>query len=110
MNDTKGHEVGDQLLIRASDCLKRQFDGYALFRVGGDEFLILCLQIEEEELEERVKALRADMKKKDAVMAIGYVWKPAITEDMDGLIRRADERMYEEKRAWYGREADGENC
>ena len=68
------------------------------------------IYLEEQEMPKQWYNVRADMKKKDAVMAIGYVWKPAITEDMDGLIRRADERMYEEKRAWYGREADGENC
>ena len=105
MNDAEGHQEGDQLLIRASMCLKRQFEKYALFRVGGDEFLALCPQIEEEELKKRIEALRADMQKANAVMAIGYVWHSDGKEDIDHLIKQADERMYEDKRVWYGREA-----
>lgn len=102
MNDTKGHQVGDQLLVRASQCLKRQFTEYALFRVGGDEFLVLCLQIEKEELDRRIEALRVDMLKEDASMAIGAAWQADGTADIDQMIRWADQRMYEEKKAWYG--------
>lgn len=102
MNDAEGHQEGDQLLIRASKCLKRQFEEYALFRVGGDEFLALCPQIEEEELKKRIDALRADMQKAVAVMAIGYVWQSDGKKDIDHLIKQADKRMYEEKRVWYG--------
>lgn len=107
MNDTKGHQVGDQLLIRASKCLKRQFGEYALFRIGGDEFLALCPQIEEQELKKRIESLRVDMQKTDAVMAIGCVWQSDGKKDMDQLIKQADKRMYEEKRDWYGKAAKG---
>ncbi len=100
-NDTKGHQMGDLLLIHAGQCLGRQFGDYALFRIGGDEFLALCVQIGEEELEERVKNLRADMQSNGIAMAIGCVWRSNGKEDIDQLIKEADDRMYEEKRTWY---------
>jgi len=53
-NDSFGHGAGDALLIRASKCLQRGFGEYALFRIGGDEFLVLCEGISREELSERV--------------------------------------------------------
>lgn len=41
-NDTLGHQYGDQLLITAASILKRNTRGYDLvFRLGGDEFLII---------------------------------------------------------------------
>ena len=36
-------------------------------------------------------------------MALGCVWRPDSKEDMDYLIKQADQRMYEEKRALYAK-------
>lgn len=102
-NDTKGHQEGDRLLLRACECLKRSFEDFELFRVGGDEFLALCAGIREEELLQRTEKVRKEMKKSDAAMALGCVWRPDGKEDMDHLIRQADQRMYEEKRALYAK-------
>lgn len=100
-NDTKGHREGDRLLIRASECLKKAFGDHALFRVGGDEFLVLCKGITEEELEERIGLLKKEMKEHNALMALGHVWYQGGKHGMDQLMKEADSRMYEEKRAWY---------
>ncbi len=102
-NDSKGHKAGDDLLVRASGCLKKKFGDYKLFRVGGDEFLALCAGIEEKELLGRVNALREQMRKDKAFMALGCIWRADSRENMDKLLAKADERMYEEKRAYYQR-------
>lgn len=100
-NDEKGHLEGDNLLMRASECLRKTFGDYALFRVGGDEFLALCEGISQEELAERVAALKQEMETGNALMALGWVWSESGDEDMDQLMKEADTLMYEEKRAWY---------
>ena len=100
-NDTKGHGAGDELLIRASECLEREFGEYDLFRVGGDEFLVLCEGISEEELLKRVELVREDMKKSDAMMALGFVWRVDGRQSPDALIAEADNRMYEDKMEMY---------
>lgn len=101
INDTQGHQAGDDLLIRASECLKREFGEYSLFRVGGDEFLVLCAGITEEELNKRAEALKQDMQENSALMALGCVWRAKSTEDMDKLLAEADNKMYEDKRRYY---------
>jgi diguanylate cyclase (GGDEF)-like protein len=101
VNDTLGHEAGDQLLIQASDCLKRVFPEDQVFRMGGDEFLVLYSKVTEDELLRQIKLLEADMKEHDVVIAIGYVWRPDSTENIDKLLMEADEQMYENKRAYY---------
>lgn len=106
MNDTKGHREGDRLLIRASECLRKAFGDYDLFRVGGDEFLVLCTGIIEEELDERMDLLKREMQEQNALMALGRVWYGSGRYNMDQLIKEADGRMYEEKRAWYARKHD----
>lgn len=103
-NDTEGHQAGDKLLIRASECLKKIFGDYRLFRVGGDEFIALCTGIEEEELSKRVERLKVDMRKRNAPMSIGCVWRVDTRESVDKLLTLADNRMYENKRMLYATE------
>ena len=35
VNDTMGHKAGDQLILRACDCLSKAFGDYCVFRIGG---------------------------------------------------------------------------
>ena len=100
-NDSMGHGAGDMLLIRASECLRRAFGEYALFRVGGDEFLVLCEGISREELGERVEAMKEDMCRSNARMALGSVWRGNGEENIDDLIAEADRQMYADKMEWY---------
>lgn len=105
-NDSMGHGAGDALLIRASECLRRAFGDYALFRVGGDEFLVLCEGISREELQEKVEAMKADMHRSNALMALGFVWRRDGKENMDTLIAEADRQMYADKMEWYTKRSD----
>ena len=46
INDTKGHEVGDSLLIEVAARLKRSLGSHdVIARLGGDEFAILCTSV-----------------------------------------------------------------
>jgi diguanylate cyclase (GGDEF)-like protein len=101
INDTVSHQAGDALLIRTSQCLQRVFPHDPVFRVGGDEFLVLCSGITQEGLEESVEALRAETAANDVVLAFGYLWQPDSTGDMDQLFHQVDQQMYHNKRAYY---------
>lgn len=101
VNDTLGHSAGDQLLIQASECLKRVVSGYELFRIGGDEFLVICNGITEAQLLELKAQVKMELKKHSVVMAIGSVWRPDSKGDMDKLLAIADEQMYIDKNEYY---------
>jgi GGDEF domain-containing protein len=81
--------------------LEDVFGEYSLFRLGGDEFLVLCSGITEDELNNKVECLRYKMQKKDALMAVGCEWRPKSVGDFDNLLALADQRMYEDKRRYY---------
>ena len=100
INDNLGHKAGDELIIRASTCLKEIFNKKSIYRVGGDEFLVLCKDIEEDVFLDKVKVLREKMKEYDANMSLGYIWKSEVI-DLDEYVAQADKLMYEEKRAFY---------
>lgn len=101
INDTKGHKAGDELIVRACESLKRVFADAGLFRVGGDELLALCSQIEEEALAKKIEVLRADLCEHDVVMAIGADCRRDGRANFDGLLSTAEKRMYEDKAAYY---------
>lgn len=101
VNDTLGHKEGDNLLLRACDCLKRCLGEYELFRVGGDEFVVICKGITEQKLNEYIEMLRVDMEHNHAMMAIGCEWKSCYDDNIDVLLVSADSKMYEDKRKYY---------
>lgn len=100
VNDSLGHQAGDELIIRASQCLQKMFRKTDIYRIGGDEFLVLCKGVEKENFKSRVENLRKEMQERDAIMSLGCLWEKEVT-DIDALIASADKLMYQEKQAYY---------
>jgi diguanylate cyclase (GGDEF)-like protein/PAS domain S-box-containing protein len=107
VNDTRGHVVGDQLLVEAAQRIAscvRNSDTVA--RLGGDEFTVVLQGLEDREAVERVagdviKALAAPFaigQKTICVSAsIGIATCPADAEDPESLTAAADLAMYNAK-------------
>ena len=103
VNDTEGHEMGDRLLKNACESLRRVFADYGLFRIGGDEFLAAANGVTREQLGERVKLLKEDMKQHDVNMAVGEVWIDKAPRNPDALLTEAEKLMYQDKAEYYKR-------
>jgi diguanylate cyclase (GGDEF)-like protein len=103
VNDSKGHKEGDALLVRACDCLRDIFNepDEVIFRVGGDEFLVICSGITKEKLFYKVSRLKHHTREKAVLLATGAVWRTNARETIDRLITEADSCMYEDKREYY---------
>lgn len=109
VNDTLGHVVGDELLVRIGHRLRgavRDMDTVA--RLGGDEFVVLLPNIGRDhaaELAARlVTQLREPMMLEEAPeyraqVSIGLVMFPDDGDTADALLRHADQAMYAAKRA-----------
>ena len=101
VNDTEGHEAGDRYIRKACQSLSSAFGEYNLFRVGGDEFLGLCLGIDETSLKEKEELLRKNMQDNSVILAVGTVWSGKGKKDIDTLISNAEKLMYEDKLQYY---------
>lgn len=100
-NDASGHEAGDRLLIAAGDLLKETFDGYEIYRVGGDEFMVLCPNMDENDYKERLEYVRNIQKKRgDVILAIGGKYSTDISHVLENM-KQADIEMYENKKLYY---------
>ncbi len=99
-NDKFGHDYGDHLICSVSEKIKNHFPD-AVFRVGGDEFVVLCQGVERAEFECKVAELRGAMQQEEEVsFSIGSNWSDG---DVDVIrqIMRADELMYIDKQNYY---------
>lgn len=101
VNDRKGHDAGDQYLVDACECLKKSFGKYGLFRIGGDELLAICAEIKEVALCQGVEQLNKDLREKSVHMAVGSIWEGNNSHCVEGLIAKAEKRMYKDKAAYY---------
>ncbi|MEN9542405.1 MAG: hypothetical protein RJB54_759 [Actinomycetota bacterium] len=108
VNDSYGHDVGDQLLAQVANRLKRLIpEGSLLARLGGDEFGAL---ITGEDGFEIAQALRATLSYPFILEGLELKLDVSIGEARnlpgenlaDQLLRRADEAMYQAKRTKAG--------
>ena len=99
VNDEQGHRAGDELIVRAAGTIAGIFAEDA-YRVGGDEFVVILLDVSREEFARKTEQLHRQMQKNGVDASIGGVWQ-ASTENLENLLRRADENMYREKKRYY---------
>lgn len=113
VNDSHGHEVGDQVLIAAAQRMTRELrSGDTVARHGGDEFVILLVNILNMDDAQKVgeKLLASIAGPIDTAVgslsiscSIGIAICPPHGEDLDVLRKHADQAMYQSKAA-------GRNC
>lgn len=99
VNDEQGHRAGDELIVRAAGTIAGIFAEDA-YRVGGDEFVVILLDVSREDFARKTEQLRSQMQENSVDASIGGVWQ-ASTENLENLLRRADENMYREKKRYY---------
>ncbi|WP_422746514.1 diguanylate cyclase domain-containing protein [Mycobacterium sp. WMMD1722] len=95
-NDQYGHDAGDDLLVAFADTLRGSVgDDGMVFRLGGDEFLLLLVGADQSAAERIVDRVRERWSRSG--VAVGF--SAGIATGEQDLIRIADERMYAAKRS-----------
>lgn len=105
INDTCSHRDGDMVLKKTASLLRTSFRGEdRIFRIGGDEFLVLIHDQYEDNLEKTAVRVREDMQKictftsgKNIRVKFSYgiAWGPM--NNLSKIIHRADKDMYQSK-------------
>ncbi|MCR5204418.1 MAG: GGDEF domain-containing protein [Lachnospiraceae bacterium] len=102
INDTKGHPAGDEAIRAAAKIMKKNLHkGCHLYRIGGDEFVIVCIGVDKERIEKMKTNLNLDMQKSPYSFAIGAATMVE-HEKFDDVYIRADREMYKNKREMKG--------
>ena len=101
INDENGHAAGDVALKTLADCFwKSASTNQRVYRIGGDEYVILCSNSTEDEVKDLIMRIKEKVNSTAYSCSIGYAMK---TEDstLDSLYQQADANMYKEKKLYY---------
>jgi len=100
-NDHQGHMAGDLLLKNAAIILQSVFIGDEIYRVGGDEFLILLPETNEEDIRKKI----AETKKKSELFDnVSFATGSCLlreNRDLKTALSEADAKMYQDKENCY---------
>ena len=109
INDSQGHLAGDHLLKDVAETLQElDRDNLEIYRVGGDEFMIIAPDIQREEFEKMGEELNACSERPDrAHFAIGSCHSDE-AGDVRKAMQRADAIMYQHKAEYYERHPEYE--
>lgn len=100
INDAFGHSMGDRALKRAAEIMSDSFrDEDIISRVGGDEFVILLPKTTEKTALEIIARIKKKYENNplDYIkinISFGVATKTFIEEDIDGIYKKAEDRMY----------------
>ena len=104
VNDNWGHETGDEVLREVALTLESSFrSGDYIIRYGGDEFMVIMMDI----TEEKKRVIMKKFEKVDQILANSKEGMPCVTLSVgvafsksgftDDLFERADQALYEAK-------------
>ena len=111
VNDSLGHHVGDQLLVRVGARLREHLgSGDLLARLGSDEFAVLMDDAGRDEAVARAVTLRAALDEPFVLLnialhlsvSVGIAVLPDDGDDLNALLSKADKAMYKAKSASSG--------
>lgn len=109
VNDTYGHDIGNQLIIRVSKIISGVFLRSSVYRIGGDEFVIILENRDFEEYRTLLEKLDAECAKESITIEQGSlpisiargvaIYNREVDHVFQDVFRHADDLMYMHKRS-----------
>lgn len=101
VNDRYGHDAGDRLIQEIIDQVKMHFDKKDIYRVGGDEFVILLDNVSRFGFSRQCKMFKHDIKDNYQLpLSIGYAWGES-AKNFAKTKQEAEEWMYKHKQEYH---------
>lgn len=104
MNRDFGQDYGDKVFISFTEFLTKSFPNAAIFRLEGDEFIIISKGVSYKEFHEKV--MEVEKEAEGALLrgaSFGMAWTEAEEKDIPGMIHNATQKMIVSKRHYYER-------
>ena len=106
INDTYGHQAGDQFIKDGCSIICSIFKHSPVYRVGGDEFAVIAQGLDYENIEELMQKMndinKENKEKGKVVIAVGMARFSSNDRRVATVFERADSRMYENKKMLKG--------
>ena len=101
INDSEGHAAGDAALKSLADSFWQAANhSHRLYRIGGDEYVTLCLNNSEADVRALVERMQAEVAKTPYTCAIGYAMRSG-SDSIERTYQLADQMLNARKREYY---------
>lgn len=102
LNDTQGHAAGDEALVTLALCFNRALKRRQYcYRIGGDEFVVLCRKTSQEETAELIGRIEHNVGKTAYHCSLGHSYSPDGKKPIEELLKESDMMMYAAKERYY---------
>lgn len=99
LNNMYGYQKGDKLLKVVSSSLKKNFRQSDIYRIGGDEFVVICPSVVKEQFERKMLSSKASIEQTEFTASFGMVYKDE-TDDLESAVEEASFLMKRNKEAF----------
>ena len=102
INDNYGHLEGDKALSTIADAINSSVKkGMYVYRLGGDEFIVLANDNTEEQIIETIEAFKKSISETTYYCSAGFAYRSEKNVSTEDLLKEAERKMYEEKNNFY---------
>ncbi len=105
LNNKLGHEKGDNMLCSVADALRKYFPEERLYRIGGDEFVMLSTGLSRHSVEHLATEVRVDLQKDNYEISVG-VESGALDSTVYKIVGAAELAMRTDKERYYKQNGD----
>lgn len=98
INDKQGHDAGDKFILRTVEVLNEVFGHDAVYRMGGDEFLIVLTHKSRAEVDDRLNLCKLQL---GNTACIGVAYREHFEDYFDEILKEADKELYQQKNLYY---------
>ncbi len=106
VNDNFGHDFGDILIIDCSKLICKSFKRSPVYRIGGDEFVVILENDDLEHYQERLEDFQREIEEANRTSNVGFkisiargiaIYNSGTDLVFANVFKRADEAMYQNK-------------
>ena len=102
INDKGGHDAGDKALRSVSSSFTRALKfRQSAFRIGGDEFIVLCKKTSEDEMNQLIERIEKNLSESPYSCSIGHCFCDDNSKSVHEMLKASDDLMYENKAMHY---------
>ena len=99
INDNLGHDMGNKAIHKVCACLLYTSPSHTLYRISGDEFVILWPEVDYQVFMDTAENLRTALSDEGNIAAFGFVWGKE--EDTGIAVRKAEKAMQTAQKKFY---------
>ena len=105
LNNLLGHQKGDDMLCCVADTLKKYFPDERVYRIGGDEFVVMSIKLSKREVEVAVGKVRRDLLRDNYEISIG-IESGTCGKNVEKIVAAAELAMRNDKANYYMHKGD----